>query len=334
MPPYTEGSDEHAEVRLLVNRRDVGSGLEISIVVPCFRSGAWLESLVDRVVDAMEPLGRAYEVILVNDASPDDVTWPTIRKLAATHSHVVGVDLMGNVGQFRALLCGMDSAAGQLVVTMDDDLQNPPEEIPTLIAAIDADAELQAVIGSYRQKRHSWFRNLGTRLVARIYRNAYGKPEGLQTTSFRILRRPLVDAVLAHQTVRPVIGALILQSTSRIANVEVEHHPRAEGGSGWRMGRLVGAAIDNTVNASTAPLRFVSLAGIVIAVISFVLAAWYFVRGLLGDISVAGFPTTVVLIVFFGGSILAAIGLLGEYVIRIVSEVTGQPRYVVRERVD
>ncbi len=303
-------------------------------MVPCYRSGPWLEKLVERVAATMQPLGRSYELILVNDASPDDVTWPAIRKLAATHPEVIGIDLMGNVGQFRALLCGMEEAAGDLLVTMDDDLQNPPEEIPKLITAIEADDELQAVIGSYRQKRHSWFRNLGTRMVARVYRSTYGKPDGLQTTSFRALRRSLVDAILAHRTVKPVIGALILQSTSRIANVDVDHHPRSEGGSGWRLGRLMGATIDNVVNASTAPLRFVSLAGIVIALFSFALALFYLLQGFFNPTVVAGFPTTVVLIIFFGGSILAAIGLLGEYVIRIVTEVTGAPRYVVRERVD
>jgi polyisoprenyl-phosphate glycosyltransferase len=282
----------------------------------------------------MEPSGRPFELILVNDASPDEVTWPAIRKLAASHPEVIGIDLMGNVGQFRALLCGMEASRGDLVVTMDDDLQNPPEEIPKLLAAIDDDPGLECVMGSYAEKRHSGVRNLGTRLVSRIYRSAYGKPKDLQTTSFRVLRRSLVAAVLSHRTVRPVIGALILQSTSRIANVEVAHHPREQGGSGWRLGRLIGATVDNVVNASTAPLRFVSLTGITIAGLSFLLAAFYFVRGLLGQIGVAGFPTTVVLIVFFGGSILAAIGLVGEYVVRIVTEVTGPPRYVVRERVD
>ena len=307
---------------------------DISIVVPCYRSGAWLESLVERVIDTMATLDRPYELILVNDASPDDITWPAIRKLAASHPQVVGIDLMGNVGQFRALLCAMESARGDLVVTMDDDLQNPPEEVPKLIAAIEADEELQCVIGSYHQKRHSWFRNLGTRLVARIYRRAYNKPEGLQTTSFRVLRRSLVDAVLAHRTVKPVIGALILQSTSRISNVDVAHDPRAEGGSGWRVGRLVSATIDNIVHASTTPLRFISLSGIGIALLSFGLAAFYLMVGVFGNNPVAGFPTIVVLVIFFGGMILAAIGLLGEYVVRIVTEVTGPPRYVVRERID
>lgn len=303
-------------------------------MVPCFRSGTWLDQLVERILAVMTASARSFELILVNDASPDDVTWPAIRRLAESYPEVVGIDLMGNVGQFRALLCGMEASRGDLVVTMDDDLQNPPEEIPKLLAAIDADPDLECVIGSYADKQHGWFRNLGTRLMAGIYRSAYGKPKDLRTTSFRVLRRSLVAAVLSHQTVRPVIGALILQSTSRIANVDVDHRPRERGRSGWRLGRMVGVTFGNIINASTAPLRLVSLAGITIAGLSFVFGVVYLIRAMVGHFTVAGFPTIVLLIVFLGGSILAAIGLLGEYVVRIVTEVTGPPRYVVRERID
>ncbi len=310
------------------------AAVEISVVVPCYSSGAWIEQLVERVDAAMAPLGRCYELILVNDASPDDVTWPAIAKLAAASPWVRGIDLLTNVGQFRALLCGLEAARGDLVVTMDDDLQHPPEEIPKLIAAIDADPELQAVIGSYVGKRHSRFRNLGTRMVASIYTRVYDKPEGIDTTSFRVLRRPLVEALLSHRTVKPVIGALILQSTRRIANVPVSHDERVEGKSGWSLRSLISATLDNVVNASTAPLRFVSTAGILLAVASLLLGAFYFVRGLVTETSVQGFTTLVVLVIFFGGAIMAAIGLLGEYVVRIVTEVTGPPRYVVRERID
>jgi glycosyltransferase involved in cell wall biosynthesis len=308
--------------------------VEISIVVPCYNSGEWLGTLVERTQPVMEALGRPYELILVNDASPDGATWTAIAKLATTHPWVRGIDLLSNVGQFRALIAGLEAAEGDLVITMDDDLQHPPEEIPKLVAAIDADPELQAVIGAYGDKKHSGFRNLGSRLVSSIYDRVYDKPEGLETTSFRILRRPLVDALVAHRTVKPVIGALILRSTRRIANVPVDHHERVQGRSGWRMRGLVGATIDNVVNASTAPLRFVSTAGILLALFSFLLGAFYFVRGLVTDSSVEGFTTLVVLVIFFGGAIMAAIGLLGEYVVRIVTEVTGQPRYVVRERID
>jgi dolichol-phosphate mannosyltransferase/undecaprenyl-phosphate 4-deoxy-4-formamido-L-arabinose transferase len=305
----------------------------VSIVVPCYRSGEWLPDLVARVVATMDGTKSSFEVILVNDASPDTATWPAIEGLATQHPEVRGIDLLGNVGQFRSTLCGFEAARGQVVVTIDDDLQNPPEEIPKLLDALDAGAGLEVVIGSYERKQHSWFRNLGTRLHAAVNARLYGKPKDLELTSFRALRRPVVDALLQHRTVKPIIGPLILQSTRRIANVPVAHEQRPSGSSGWRLGRLVGTVVDNVVNTSTAPLRLVSLTGLLIAAGSAVLGVYYLVRSLAGNITVPGFTTLAIMVVFFGGSTLATIGLLGEYVVRIVTEVTGAPRYVVRRTV-
>ncbi|MET0831244.1 MAG: glycosyltransferase family 2 protein [Acidimicrobiia bacterium] len=313
---------------------EAAESLDVSIVVPCYRSGEWLPELVARIVATMSGTGRSYEVILVNDASPDTTTWPAIERLTAEHAEVKGIDLLGNVGQFRSTLCGFEAARGKVVVTLDDDLQNPPEEIAKLLDALDADPGLEVVIGSYGRKRHSWFRNLGTGLHAALNARLYGKPRDLELTSFRALRRPVVDALLQHRTVKPIIGPLILQSTRRIANVPVAHEPRPTGASGWRLGRLVGTLVDNVVNTSTAPLRLVSLAGLVIAAGSAVLGVYYLVRSLAGNITVPGFTTLTILVVFFGGTTLATIGLLGEYVVRIVTEVTGAPRYVVRKTVE
>jgi polyisoprenyl-phosphate glycosyltransferase len=282
----------------------------------------------------MSGYGTTHELILVNDASPDPGTWPAIRKQAETVPWVRAVDLLGNVGQFRALMCGLELARGELVVTMDDDLQHPPEEIPKLINAIEAKPEVEAVIGAYDANERSAIRNLGTRLVSSVYRLAYNKPDGLETTSFRILRRPLVDAIVAHRTARPVPGAVILESTGRVANTPVEHHPRPAGHSGWRLGRLVGATVDNIVNASTAPLRLISLLGLTAWAVALVMSVYYLAQALVGGMAVPGFATIVLLVLFFGGTNLLAIGVLGEYVARIVAEVTGSPRWVVRELVE
>lgn len=305
-----------------------------SIVVPCYNSGPWIDELVRRVGETMSAIAGGHELILVNDASPDAQTWPAIRKQAEAVPWVRAIDLMANVGQFRALMCGMELARGEFVITMDDDLQHPPEEIPKLIETIEGDPELDAVIGAYETKEHSTVRNLGTNVVAAIYGRAYGKPEGLATTSFRILRRSLVDTILAHRTARPVMGALILQSTKRIRNVAVEHQPRNAGRSGWRSARLAGAVVDNVVNASTTPLRVISALGLFASAMALLLAIFYVVWALVGDTAVPGFATLVVMVLFLGGANLLAVGVLGEYVARIVSEVTGAPRWVVRERVE
>ena len=305
-----------------------------SIVVPCYISGEWLDEFVQRIEKALSSTNGGYELILVNDASPDSVTWPAIKKNAEQHAWVHGIDLQFNVGQFRALMSGLEAAKGEFVVTMDDDLQHPPEEIPKLIAAIQDKPDVDAVIGCYRTKQHSLYRNLGRRLVNSLFRWLYGQPRGVGSTSFRIMRRGLVDAVIAHRTVKPVPGALILQSTRRIMNIPVDHESRTRGKSGYRLSRLVGHTLDNIFNSSTAPLRAISLLGTVVALGAFLLGIGYFVRWRLGMIGQPGFTTIVLLTSFFGGLILCAIGIVGEYVARVVAEVTGTPRYIVRERAD
>src|SRR5262249_51435602 len=147
---------------------------------------------------------------------------------------VRGIDLLFNAGQFRATICGLEQAQGPFLITMDDDGQHPPEEIPVLIHALRGRPDLDCVFGAYRQKKHGPIRNFGSWLKEQLNEWLYDKPRNLQTTSFRILRREVAMAICAHRTARPVIGPLILKSTRRIADVEVDHRPRAAGSSGYR----------------------------------------------------------------------------------------------------
>jgi dolichol-phosphate mannosyltransferase/undecaprenyl-phosphate 4-deoxy-4-formamido-L-arabinose transferase len=273
-----------------------------------------------------------HEIILVNDHSPDAITWPAIADLAAQQANVVGIDLARNTGQFAALMCGLSETRGDFVITMDDDFQHPPDQIPRLISGMDDETDV--VIGAYEEKQHGGLRNLGSRVMDRIYRGTYGKPPEVRMGSFRLLRRRVVETMLSFGTVRPVPGALILQSTARIKNVTVEHHPRQEGSSGYSVRRLVSSTLDNIVNASTGPLRAISLLGLVSAAFAVIALAYYLLRALFTDRAVPGFSTTVMLITFFGGATLLAIGVLGEYVVRLVIEAGRPPPYAVRQRVD
>ena len=308
----------------------MSSSPEYSVVIPCYGSGTWLPKLVDAISEVLAD--THHEIILVNDHSPDAITWSVIADLAARQANVVGIDLARNTGQFAALMCGLYEAGGEFVITMDDDFQHPPDQIPRLISTMDE--ETDAVIGAYEEKRHGGLRNLGTRVMDRIYREAYGKPPNLRMGSFRLLRRRVVDTMLSFGTVRPVPGALILQSTARIKNVTVDHHPRQEVFSGYSVRRLVSSTLDNIVNASTGPLRAISLLGLLSAAFAVLALAYYLLRALFTDRAVPGFSTTVMLITFFGGATLLAIGVLGEYVVRLVIEAGRPPLYVVRQRVD
>lgn len=308
------------------------SGVEVSVVVTCYKSGQWLEQFVDEIVGVAKSLASNFEVILVNDASPDAETWAAIQKLSSRYPFVKGIDLLRNVGQFRALRCGLSFARGDIVVTIDDDYQHPPGEIPTLVNALRAAPDMDVIIGAYEDKKHSLFRNLGSRLVGLIYRRAYGKPPDLEMTSFRALRAPVVSGMLQFGTSRPVPGAQLLATTNRICNVTVRHDDRQSGESGYGIGRLLSSTVDTLIHGTTAPLRLLSLVGGLAAVSSFLIAGVYLSLWIFSSAPVAGFTTLVLLVVFFGGMSLLSIGVLGEYVARVVGEVVQEPEFLVREQ--
>lgn len=301
-----------------------------SIVIPCFRSGPWLLELVEAIESEAAPWLADLELILVDDDSGDDATWPAIEKAAARHPWVRGLQLQFNVGQFRALTAGLAASRGDWVVTMDDDWQTHPRELPKLFAAAAAHPELDAIIGRYPAKHHSRARNLGTRLVGWIQDTVYDRPAGLETTSYRILGRALVDTIAANRSVDPSFPAIILRSTRRIMNIDLEHAPRRAGRSGYSWARLVELVAAQIFNASTFPLRVVSLLGITVSLASVAFGAWSFGKWLNGTIQEPGFTTIVLLITLLLGVVLLALGVIGEYLIRVVIEVRGTPRYVVR----
>lgn len=308
--------------------------INYSIVIPVYKSGGWLDELVDRICETMDKefCGR-YEVVLVNDCSPDDVTWPAIVRNVFKYPSVHGINLLYNVGQFNATLCGLQESCGELVLTMDDDLQHVPEELPKLIYAIQGEGDVLCVIGRFETKKHSKFRNIGSRLYRVLLNKIYGTPQGIETTGFRIMKRELADALVRFRTSTPQISSQILSITKKIRNVSVRHDSRKSGKSGYKYSRLINLTIENIVNVSTVPLKIFSIIGIFSAGASLLLGLWYFVRWWLGDISVAGFTTQIILIIFFGGMTLLGIGLVGEYVAKIISEVTGPARFYVKERI-
>ena len=314
-----------------LQRRTTTSMCDYSIVIPCYRSGAWLPELVQRVERAVANVPGSFEVLLVNDASPDD-TWQVIESLAGQSGFVHGLDMMFNTGQFRATLCGLEHAVGNQIVLMDDDLQHPPEAIPDLIAALDAHPEWDCVMARFKSPRHGLLRRVGSRVAAELFCYLYGRPRKIAPSSFRILRRPLVETICRHGTVNPLIGPLIFRSTRRLGNVDVEHQPRPQGRSGYSISRLTRIVWQSIFSTSTVPLRLASGIGFCSAVGSFVLGVIYFLRWWFGVISEPGFITTVLLIIFFGGLTLASVGLLGEYLVHIMEEVRRPVRYAIRER--
>jgi len=310
------------------------SKLLYSIVIPIYKSGEWIDELVNRIDAVMKfEAPDNFELILVNDCSPDMITWRAIQRNAELFSWVRGFDLLYNVGQFRAIICGMQQARGRFIITMDDDFQNPPEELPKLFKAIQ-NKDVLCVIGKYDSKKHNLFRNMGSKLYQLLLNRFYGKPKDIQTTSFRIMRKELVDALLASRAARPHISALIFSITTNVENVTVLHSHRSQGQSGYTFKKLISTTFESIFNASTTPLRFFSITGFLISFASIIYSIILLLRWISGGISVAGYTSQVLLATFFGGMTLAGIGLLGEYIARIISEITGPELYRIRKTTD
>lgn len=304
----------------------------ITVVVPVYAGSRSLPELLRQLAAVLSEVGGGWEVILVDDCSPDG-SWEVIRDLCRQYPQVRGVQLMHNEGQATATLCGMAQAAGEVVVTMDDDLQHRPDQLPLLLATLNAHPELDAVLGHFEEKRHAFYRNLGSLLIRRINAAAFRLPPGMRKTgSFRALRRHVVDAIVRQRAVSPSIAVLLFSTSTRVVSIPIEHGPRHSGRSNYSLRKQLLLALDNICAATVVPLRVVSALGLLTCLLSVVLIGYYLVRYLTGTIGVAGWATVVLLLTFFSGTILLSLGVFGEYMVRVLREVRQRPMYVIRNR--
>ena len=235
---------------------------------------------------------------------------------------------MRNFGQHNALMCGFRHARGQFIVTMDDDLQNPPEEIPKLLNAIES-GEFDLVYGNYGEKQHDSWRNLGSTLVNRFYRFIFKTP--VTITSFRIIRRELLEAIFSYNLNYTYIDGLLAWNTQRIGQVAVEHRPRNAGRSGYSLSKLLTLALNLFTNFSLIPLQVVSVSGFLAALGGFLVAFFYLILYLTSRIVVPGYASIIISILVMGGIQLMALGIMGEYSGRLHLNVNHKPQYTVRQ---
>ncbi len=305
--------------------------MKYSIVIPVYNSEKSLEELSKRLNYVFEAIiHEDYELILVDDFSKDS-SFEVITRLMENDSRITGVQLAKNCGQHSALLCGFSIAQGDFIVTMDDDLQHPPEEIPKLIEKMQSSDDLDVVIGSYESKKHSLIRNIGTGLSAYVSYKAYGKPKELDLTSFRLMRKNVVSDILSMNIDTPRIGNMLLQVNGRIGNVTVTHDKRKYGKSGYTFSRLVKDLISNLFTNSSFPLIVVRDIGMASSALSVLLAMYFIIKYFVSGISVGGWTSTVLIILFIGGMILFAIGIIGDYLLRILNESKKIPNYFIRQ---
>jgi glycosyltransferase involved in cell wall biosynthesis len=302
----------------------------ISVVVPVYNSGSTLSLFTTRVSDALGDAGLDYELVLVNDGSDDD-SWQRIAEAVRADSRVRGLDLARNYGQHNALLAGIRAAREETIVTMDDDLQNPPEEIPKLLAKLDEGYDV--VYGSATERQLGLTRAFGTRLTKWALKAAIGSEIAMQVSAFRAFRTKLRDAFGEFQGPYISIDALLGWGTTRFAAIPVRHDARAAGRSSYGFVRLATHALNVLTGFTTRPLRIATLMGLLLTLMGAGVLVLVLVRYFIGG-SVPGFPFLASLISIFSGAQLLTLGIIGEYLARMHVRIMDRPAYSLREELE
>ena len=305
---------------------------KVSFVIPCYRSEHTLPHVVKEIKDKMKTMnGYQYDIILVNDCSPDN-TMEVIRSLCAGDEKIRGIGFSQNFGQHSALMAGLRCSDGDYVVCLDDDGQTPADEVDKLLAKLEEGYD--AVYAQYNHKQHSAFRNMGSKLNERMTRIMLGKPPALYLSSYFAVKRFVVEDMIRYENSYPYVIGLVLRATKHIANVPVNHRERESGSSGYNLKKLVALWFNGFTAFSVKPLRIATAAGAFSAIVGFLYGIYTIVKRLLNPAVPVGFSSTMSAIVFFGGMIMLMLGLIGEYIGRIYISLNNSPQYVIREKIN
>ncbi len=307
----------------------------ISFVIPCYNSTNTISSVVEEIngmmTNALSDYG--YEIILVNDCSPDGTTFNKITELAQNDKKIKGLNLARNFGQPSAVMAGLHFAKGDYIVCGDDDGQTPFNEFPKLLDKIKEGYDIVEAKYSVREKR-SLFRKLGTVANESMATSLISKPKGLELTTFWCIRRFVADEMLKYENPYPYLGGLMLRVSKNACNVSVSHRERLSGKSGYSLSKMINLWLNGFTNFSIKPLRFATISGFIVAFIGFVYGIVVVIRKLLNPSIPAGYASTLAIILFLFGFSFLFMGLIGEYVGRIYISLNRQPQFIIKEKIN
>lgn len=304
---------------------------KISFVIPCYGSEKTIGIVVNEIIETVTSHGGYdYEIILVNDSSPDNV-FAAITDLAKNNNHIKGIDLARNFGQHSAIMAGFVNVTGDIVVCLDDDGQTPASEMFLLIDKL---SENDLVFAKYKDKKHSLFRNFGSKINDKMAQWLIGKPKDLKIMSYFACKRFIVDEVLRYKNPFPYISGLLLRTTNKIANVEIHHRERLEGSSGYTLKKLFLLWVNGFTAFSVKPLRIATFAGCITAVIGFIYGLYIIIKKIIYPLTPMGYSSTMAVMLFLGGMVMLLLGMIGEYVGRVYISLNNAPQYVIRKTVN
>jgi glycosyltransferase involved in cell wall biosynthesis len=299
----------------------------ISVVIPVYNAAATLPALIGRLRAVLQSLAVPCEIVLVNDGSRDS-SWATIEALARRYPDITGIDLMRNYGQHNALLCGIRHTRFDVIVTMDDDSQQPPEEIPRLLGRLDEGYDV--VYGTPVQEQHGFWRNVSSRVTKTALGAAMSADVAPMVSAFRAFRASVKPAFAEYRSPLLSIDVLLTWATTNFASVDVRREPRRDGVSNYRFRSLVRHALNMMTGYSVRPLQVATMVGFVFTLFGLLVLAFVLGRYVVSGTTVAGFPFLASIIAIFSGAQLFALGIIGEYLGRMHLRTMERPAYIVR----
>lgn len=304
----------------------------LSFVIPCYASSKTIEDVVKEIIITVSALNNfLYEIVLVNDNSPDNV-YNIIKKLCGDNNNIKAINLSKNFGQHSAIMAGLNNVNGDFIILLDDDGQTPIDEIGKFIEKLEEGYDV--VYGKYTHKRHSIFRNLGSRINDIMAEVLIGKPKNLYVSSYFACKRFIIDEIINYKNPYPYLYGLIFRTSNNITNVEVQHRARVSGKSGYTFSKLISLWLNGFTAFSVKPLRIATITGIFISFIGFISSVYIILKKMLNPEVPVGWSSLISVQLIIGGIILFMLGLIGEYIGRIYISINNSPQYVIKEKIN
>lgn len=302
--------------------------ISYSVVIPCYNSGISLKKLTKELVSFFNEINESYQIILINDGSPNSNTWEILKELSVNYKSVVAINLSRNFGQQAATLCGLEQAKGEYIITMDDDGQHQPKDIKHLLEHQNHDM----VIARLRSRKDGVSRQISSKIKSYFDYVVLNKPKHIRLSPFRLLKKRVVQDMLKIKTNAPFIPALMFYVSRDIVNVDIEHNNRAEGKSNYNFIKRFKLFTLIVINNSSIILNYTAFFGILCSLLSLGLISYLLLKAFVLDTSYqAGWPSLFSAILFFGGINLFILGLIGEYLVRLYKGVEARPAFLIKE---